>query len=101
MRLPGNTQQPDAGNAPLHYQMAYPAGATLAGLETFIAAARRAGAGDDTRLIVAANRELIVLLAVPVPDDGTTADLAEVNPVPEQLDPGSAVNPGGGMRRGL
>jgi hypothetical protein len=103
MRLPGNPPQSPAGGGdpPLCYSQAFPAGATRADVYVFLAAAGRAGAYDDARLIATTNQGLIVMLACPVPDGGTTRDLSEVRPVTEQLDPGSAVNPGGGMHRGL
>ena len=103
MRLQGNSPQPPAadGDAPLCYSQSFPAGATRADVYVFLAAAGRAGAYDDARLIASTREGLVTMLACPVPDGGTTRDLSEVRPVAEQLDPGSAVNPGEGMRRGL
>lgn len=103
MRLQGNSPQPPAAgdDAPLCYSQTFPFGATLADARAFLAAAGRAGAEDGARLIATTNQGLIVMLACPVPDGGTTRDLSDVIQVTEQLDPGSAVNPGEGMRRGL
>lgn len=102
MRLTGNAAQPPVAgdDPPLCYSQAFPAGATRADVYVFLAAAGRAGAYDDARLVATTNQGLIVMLACPVPDGGTTTDLSEVNPVTEQLDPGSA-STDGGMRRGL
>ncbi len=99
MRLPGNPAQTPPDDPPLHYAMSFPYGATVADGEAFLTAARRAGAEDGTLLITVSQDGRTTLLAVPVPDGGTTSDLSEVHPVTAPELPAQFSRPAGSMRR--